>query len=63
MEGECPVGQVCIRVNVDRSFCVPDTICPTWRQIGVPNPVLTPDAEIKRQMSAPRRNLKPVDTP
>lgn len=48
VHGACPAGQVCIRVNVDRSFCVPDTICPTWRAEGVAHPVLTPDAEVKR---------------
>ncbi len=63
VEGECPPGQVCIRVNVDRSFCVPDTICPAWRTMGIPNPVLTPDAEIRRRMNEPRRSLKPIDTP
>ena len=61
VEGQCPAGQVCIRVNADRSFCVPEIICPAWRTMGIPNPVLTPDAEIRRQMNATRRKLEPVE--
>jgi len=50
LHGQCPPGQVCRRVNVDRSFCVPDDICPSWRTQGVPDPVLESDDEVKRRL-------------
>ena len=28
--GSCPPEEVCVHVNIDRTFCVPDTICPSW---------------------------------
>jgi len=28
--GDCPEGQVCVHLNVDRTFCVPAAICPGW---------------------------------
>lgn len=50
MEGTCPEGQVCWRLNVDRSACIPDDICPEWRSEGVPEPVLVSDEEMARRM-------------
>lgn len=50
MEGTCPEGQVCIRTNVDRSFCVPDDICPEWATDGVPEPVTESDEAVKARI-------------
>jgi len=50
LDGQCPPGQVCYRTNVDRSFCVPDDICPTWRTHGVANPVLESDEDVRRRL-------------
>ena len=61
LHGQCPTGQVCFRVNVDRSFCVPDTICPTWRTHGVAEPVLIPDEEVHRRLFGRPAPVKPVD--
>jgi hypothetical protein len=59
VEGQCPPGQVCYRTNVDRSFCIPDDICPTWRTDGVADPVLESDEEVRERLFK-KRPLVPV---
>jgi hypothetical protein len=59
LHGQCPPGQVCYRTNVDRSFCIPDDICPTWRTHGVADPVLESDEEVRARLFK-KRPLAPV---
>lgn len=63
LDGQCPAGQVCYRTNVDRSFCVPDDICPTWRTQGVAEPVLESDEAVHERLFGKRRPLVPVPAP
>jgi len=64
IEGECPDGQVCVRLNFDRSACVPADICPEWATEGVPNPVTERDEDIKRRfrekLERRKKNLTPT---
>jgi hypothetical protein len=50
MAGTCPEGQVCYRLNVDRSACIPDDICPEWRTEGVPEPVTESDEDVRARI-------------
>jgi hypothetical protein len=41
-KGSCPPGQVCYQTNVDRSVCVPQTICEQWQ-----DPQTHPDVSLQ----------------
>lgn len=60
VHGECPSGQECLRVNVDRSFCVPRTICESWTGQHDGYPVLIPDHVVHEKLFGRKPPLQPV---
>lgn len=55
--GSCPADQVCYQTNMDRSICVPQSICPGWS-----DPSTHPKVELKflKSKNTPNKPTAPV---
>ncbi len=55
--GGCPENQVCYQTNIDRAFCVPQSICPGW-EIKENHPKVE-----LRELKSSKRKLKVTAEP
>ena len=53
--GGCPDGQVCFQTNMDRAYCVPQTICPEWSE-----PSQHPQVSLKELPKRDHTTMRPT---